>query len=83
MQTPNALYNFLQFHMHTPSEHTLDGQALDGEMHFVHRSTNDGALLVVGLFFTASEGATTDPFFADVLNAMDSTDESTPTDLTL
>lgn len=83
MHTTDADYNLVQFHVHTPSEHTLNGVALDGEAHFVHNRTDGGALLVVGLFFKASEDATTDTFFANVLDAMDSVDESTPADLTL
>jgi len=29
-------YDFLQFHFHSPSEHTIDGHHYDAEVHFVH-----------------------------------------------
>jgi carbonic anhydrase len=41
-------YQLLQFHFHTPSEHTVDAQASAMEMHLVHRN-GDGALAVIGV----------------------------------
>ncbi|CAE8619488.1 unnamed protein product [Polarella glacialis] len=49
-------YNVLQFHLHFPSEHTVDGAPMLGEMHIVHQksgSTGLNDLLVVGVFFQA------------------------------
>lgn len=43
------IYEILQFHFHTQSEHTVDGHELPIEMHLVHRA-KDGALAVVGVF---------------------------------
>lgn len=40
----------LQFHFHSPSEHTLNGQAYPLEAHFVHVD-DAGVLSVVGVFF--------------------------------
>ena len=34
-------FQFAQFHMHAPSEHTRDGRLLDMEMHFVHLIDTD------------------------------------------
>jgi carbonic anhydrase len=42
-------YDLVQFHFHHPSEHLLDGQTFDMEVHFVHQSA-EGALAVVGVF---------------------------------
>ncbi|KAJ8550400.1 hypothetical protein ON010_g10669 [Phytophthora cinnamomi] len=66
----NAAYSLTQFHFHSPSEHTLDGKALDGEAHFVHSNSDGSALLVVGLFFKAGDFKT-DPWMTSVLDGMD------------
>ena len=42
-------YNLLQFHFHHPSEHTVNGEATDMEIHFVHQDPNSGNLAVVGV----------------------------------
>lgn len=78
-----ATYDLVQFHLHAPSEHTLDGEAYDAEAHFVHNRTDGGSLLVIGLFFTASDDAETDPFFAEVIDTLGDVDEETATVLTL
>jgi carbonic anhydrase len=44
-------YKLLQFHWHTPSEHTLNGKTYPLELHFVHQRVATGDLAVVGLLF--------------------------------
>ncbi len=41
-------YDLLQFHWHTPAEHTVEGVREPLEMHLVHRR-DDGSLLVIGV----------------------------------
>ena len=41
-------YDLLQFHFHTPSEHTTSGQASAMELHLVH-SNEEGELAVIGI----------------------------------
>jgi carbonic anhydrase len=41
-------FELKQFHFHSPSEHTIEGQSFAMEMHFVHADEN-GALAVVGV----------------------------------
>lgn len=48
-------YRLLQFHLHAPSEHTVDGRSFDMEAHLVHRDPASGALAVVGVFLDAAE----------------------------
>lgn len=48
-------YELLQFHFHSPSEHTVDGEAAPLEIHFVHQDPNSGALAVVGIMLTEGE----------------------------
>ncbi len=43
-------YQLLQYHFHTPSEHTIDGESYPIEMHLVH-SNEEGGLAVVGILF--------------------------------
>ena len=33
---PKATLYGMQYHFHSPSEHTIDGQLMDLEMHIVH-----------------------------------------------
>jgi carbonic anhydrase len=41
-------YHLAQFHVHAPSEHTVNGRSFPLELHFVHRDA-DGRLAVVGV----------------------------------
>lgn len=41
-------YGLVQFHFHTPSEHTVDGKSYGNEMHLVHKN-GKGQLAVVGV----------------------------------
>lgn len=52
--TGDERYELLQMHVHTPSEHTIDGVPAAAEFHFVH-ADSDGELLVVGVL--ARDGA--------------------------
>ena len=54
MTVGDKTYALLQFHFHSPSEHTVDGKHLPMEMHFVHQA-EDGALAVAGVLI--EEGA--------------------------
>jgi len=54
-------YNLLQFHFHSPSEHTLSGKPYPLEMHLVHKGA-DG-LAVVGVFFKDGKE---NPFLKDI-----------------
>lgn len=48
IEVDGAIYNLLQFHFHAPSEHTINGEHYELEMHLVHQRS-DGALGVVGI----------------------------------
>ena len=49
-------FSVVQFHFHTPSEHTVQGEAFPAEVHFVHKNA-DGKLAVVGVFLKESDSA--------------------------
>ncbi|ETM02384.1 hypothetical protein F441_01229 [Phytophthora nicotianae CJ01A1] len=76
-------YNFAQFHVHTPSEHTINGKAFDGEIHFVHKKADGSAALVIGLFLEKSNKADTEPAVDIIVDAMSEVTHSTSIPMTL
>lgn len=50
----NQKYELLQFHFHTPSEHTFDGQAYPMEIHLVHQNIV-GRYAVISLMIKAGQ----------------------------
>jgi carbonic anhydrase len=49
-------YNLLQFHFHSPSEHAIDNQLWDAELHLVHQN-DQGKLAVVAVLLQAKDAA--------------------------
>lgn len=64
-------FTVLQTHVHGPSEHTVDGQMYDLEMHFVHKyseDAEDGSIrlgAVLGVFFDREAGGDVDNDFIE------------------
>jgi carbonic anhydrase len=57
----------IKIHLHTPSEHDLEGEDLGGEIHLIHRLSspvNGSELLVVGVFFNADKTAAKSDLFS-------------------
>lgn len=53
-----------RLHIHSPSEHLLDGNPFDFEIHFVNPlkdATGDTKAVVIGVFFKEKRGAATPP----------------------
>jgi carbonic anhydrase len=64
-------FDLVQFHFHTPSEHTMDGTSYPAEVHLVH-AAEDGELAVLGIFF--EEGAANEvlaPVWEDLSSVSD------------
>jgi carbonic anhydrase len=55
LELDGEIFELLQFHFHTPSEHVVAGRGYDMELHLVHRS-EEGRLAVLGVFL--KRGAT-------------------------
>lgn len=53
-------YLLKQFHFHSPSEHTLNGEHFPLEMHLVHKTADESKAAVVGVFIR--EGAENEAF---------------------
>ena len=61
-------YDLLQFHFHSPSEHTINGEAAAMEIHFVHIDPNSGMLAVVGILL--EQGDDDNEAYAGVMDSM-------------
>lgn len=65
-------YHSLQFHFHSPSEHTFDGKNYDLEMHIVHSNADGSALSVIGVVFDQRAGGIADnDFLATLISCKD------------
>lgn len=59
-------YELIQFHFHSPSEHTVKGKHYPMEIHFVHKSPS-GNLAVVGVFVEkGAHNKAFDPIWANL-----------------
>lgn len=59
-------FQLLQYHFHSPSEHTVAGKHFPIEMHLVHKSA-DGKLAVVGVFIEEGRhNAAFDPIWSNL-----------------
>lgn len=62
-------FELVQMHFHAPSEHMVDGDLAEAEIHFVHRDAQ-GELAVVGLLVV--EGVSAPPAWEPYLTAIES-----------
>jgi carbonic anhydrase len=49
-----GIYKALQFHIHTSSEHTIDGTSFGAELHTVHKEVDGERYAVVGMMIDPS-----------------------------
>jgi carbonic anhydrase len=66
----DGVFELLQFHVHTNSEHTMDGNRYGAELHMVHKLRDGDRLAVVGLFLQAN-GFVNNELFSSVLAGFD------------
>lgn len=52
----DEIYELVQFHFHTPSEHHVKGKAFPMEAHFVHKDPKTGSFGVLAVFLAAGAG---------------------------
>ena len=60
----SLVFDSVQFHAHAPSEHTVDGEFHDLEIHFVHTHPDGDKFAVIGVFFDV--GQYENPFIAQL-----------------
>ena len=66
LQIGDAQFELLQYHFHSPSEHTVSGKRFPMEMHLVHRSA-DNKLAVAGVLIEeGAENAAFNPVWANL-----------------
>jgi len=69
MTINGTTYELKQFHFHTTSEHTIDGNSYAMEMHLVHTNATTGNNAVIGVLLDDLTN-TNDPFLTSLLSAM-------------
>ena len=52
----DEVFHPVQFHFHSPSEHTIDGRHYDLEMHFYHITADQNHHSVIAVFFDTRVG---------------------------
>jgi carbonic anhydrase len=57
------VFELVQFHVHTPSEHTIAGESFPMEVHLVHKD-KDGKLAVVGVMYEVGESKSLEPVWS-------------------
>ncbi len=61
-----AQYELIQYHFHSPSEHTFDGKHWPIELHLVHKAA-DGRIAVIGVLMSVGdENEALAPLFTDL-----------------
>jgi carbonic anhydrase len=55
-----------QFHLHAPSEHTIDGKHFEMEIHFVHKSTDGKVAVVAVLMNVGAKDAVNVPRYKEI-----------------
>jgi carbonic anhydrase len=62
----------LQFHFHSPSEHTINGKNMDLELHIVHLTEDGGLGAVLGIMFDIEEGGDGENLFVNYMSGLSS-----------
>lgn len=75
MVIDGVMYDFLQFHYHTHSEHEIDGETDEMEIHLVHQDPITKNLAVVGVMLNAN-GTTPNDFIESYLKSFPSTENN-------
>lgn len=61
------VYNLMYIGVHTPSEHTINGESFPAELQFVHKSAKDGSFAVISLMLDAGDGQIGHPLISEIL----------------
>jgi carbonic anhydrase len=74
-----GIYEAIQFHIHTSTEHTIDGLFFTAELHVVHKRVWKGELrlAVVGIIFDNTNNSMNNPLFETLLTSLDISNDAT------
>lgn len=72
----DGIFELLQFHIHTNSEHTMDGDRYAAELHMVHQLRDGDRLAVMGVFIRANSFEN-NVLFSPVLSEFDGAADAT------
>ena len=59
-------YSLEQYHVHVPSEHTIDGKHADMEIHFVHKSSSGKIAVVAVMAYADSKNPVNAPLYKEL-----------------
>ncbi|GKY94973.1 hypothetical protein MPSEU_000462000 [Mayamaea pseudoterrestris] len=78
MRVPNQANKFIasQFHMHTGSDHAIDGAYFGADLHLVHAEENGDRFSVLGLFVVPTNPSDS-PIFGDLLTGWEAAANAT------
>jgi len=62
----DQVYSLEQFHVHVPSEHTIDGKHADMEIHFVHKSSSGEVAVVAAMVHADSKDPIDVPIYKEL-----------------
>ncbi|DBA05404.1 TPA: hypothetical protein N0F65_007566, partial [Lagenidium giganteum] len=71
-------YSLAQFHIHTLSEHTIDGHRYAGEIHFVHQEIGGDGVLVTALLVDIQQEINDNAWVESVWRALPQSDQVQP-----
>lgn len=85
-----GMYQPLQFHFHSPSEHTVEGQLHAAELHIVHLGCKEmqngldcGEVAVLGMFLETMQPEEDNPFLEEVFQAFDTRNDTRSTSINI
>ena len=63
-------FDLLHFYMHAPSEHKINAEAFDAEVHFVHSTNGGSSLMNIGVFLKVGYGSDDNAFIQELFDGI-------------
>lgn len=62
------VYELMYVGIHTPSEHTINGESFPGELQFIHKSPRDGSIVALSVLLDAGSGEVENSFISEIVD---------------